>query len=536
MTDVLFSGGTILTMDSYQPRAEAMLIRENRIVAVGPRRKAMAEATHSEPVEIDLKGRTVIPGFNDSHIHVTQLGDRGNSLDLSGMNKAQILESVVEKSQGLKPGAILTGYQWDYPACPDPHLRDLDELVPDRAVLLFQFSGHGAWANSKALALLGISRDTPDWEIGGPDRDEDGELNGIVRELGGAPGIRRLFIKQLGNRKEAGANLQTAMERLREHGITSVQDNTWFPWVVGEIGKLNRRGEQSCRISCWSPGFLGLLDLWFSLKRFNRYWYSRGPRKFFLDGAFSSHTAWLDEPYADKRETSGAGRPVEKIIPWIRRATRQGRQIACHSIGDAATGAYLDAMATMNGPRTMELRHRIEHGQLIRERDIERIVKFGMVVSAQPQAAGTPEKDRALLGPERAVGAYPYRSLIDAGVHLAFGSDYPGELTFEPLLGVHLAVNREGGQAITPEEAIACYTAGSAWAEFKENEKGKLKSGYLCDIAVLSADPTKVDSSTIKDITVDATIVNGKLVYLRSGTELRPGMQVGTDLSLARAE
>lgn len=530
MGDTLFTGGTVITIDENQPRAEAALVRGASIVAVGSASRVQAEARN--PEIIDLRGRTLAPGFNDAHLHVTQLGDRSKYRPLAGLSKAEILEVLVETEKDLKPGDVLLGYDWDYPSCPDPHRKDLDALFPDRPVLLFQFSGHAAWANSKGLELLRLSRSTEDWEMGGVDRDPDGELNGIIREPGQAPGVRRLFIKHMGNRREAKEQLRAAMVRLREHGITSVQDNTWFPWVVSALRDLHDAGELTVRFSCWSPGFLKPLDLWFGLKSFKPDWYSRGPRKHFLDGAFSSHTAWLTQPYADKPETSGAGLAPEKIIPLVRRATRQGRQIACHSIGNASTKAYAEAVQAVCDERphnrcARELRHRIEHGQLIDSVDIEHIASLGMVVSAQPHAAATPEKDITLLGPERAARAYPFRSLLDAGVPLAFGSDYPGEATFDPIYGVHLAVNREGPEAIGPEEALACYTAGSAWAEFREDSKGRIKKGYAADLVILSADPTRIKRESIKDIRVDLTMVDGRTVYTRGPSD-------GTDIDLAR--
>ena len=273
------------------------------------------------------------------------------------------------------------------------------------------------------------------------------------------------------------------------------------------------------------------LDFWLSHKRFEPDWYMRGPRKQFIDGAFSSRTAWLSEPYADDPDSFGTGKSSEAIERWVRKATRQRRQIACHSIGDAATTAYCDAVERLShrskyGENIIRLRHRIEHGQLIAQSDIERIVRLGMVVSAQPHAAADPEKDERLLGPCRARRAYAYRDLLDAGVSLAFGSDYPGEYTFSPLYGIHLAVNREGGQAITAHEAVSCYTAGSAKAEFAENRKGQISAGFLADMVMLSADPTAIDPRTIKDIQVDATIVDGRFVFQRPGTNV-PVQRIG---------
>ena len=195
---------------------------------------------------------------------------------------------------------------------------------------------------------------------------------------------------------------------------------------------------------------------------------------------------------------------------------RRGRQVAAHAIGDAAVTAYVDGYERALrkiGSSQDELRFRIEHGQLIRQDDLPRIKALGMVVSAQPNAAADPEKDLALIGAERLLHAYPYRSILDAGIPLAFGSDYPGEATYDPMFGIHLAVNRDGPERISVDEAIAAYTTGSAYAEFAEDRKGRLSPGYLADMAILSADPASVPPERIREIGVEATIIGGRTVW-----------------------
>jgi predicted amidohydrolase YtcJ len=517
MSETLLTGGVVLTMDGDQPRAEALLIRDNRIAAVGDAAAVRQAASPSAKV-IDLKGKTVMPGFNDGHAHVQDIGSFERQLNIVGLNRTEIIERLMEEDQKLAPGKILMAAHWDYPDCPDPHISYLDRAFPDRPVYLVQFSGHGAWVNTAMLKVIKMDRDTPDWEGGGPDRDENGELNGILREPGMCPGMRKVWFKLLRDKEAVRENLPLALVQLARHGITSAQDNTWFPWYLDAIARVHRNGNLTVRLSCWSFGFFTPLDIWFGLKRFNSDWYARGPRKLGLDGAFSSHTAWLNEPYADQPDTVGSGKSVDQITPKLKRATRQGRQVACHSIGDASTSAYISAAEAVGDPtRIAQLRHRVEHGQLVSHADIERAARLGMVFCGQPYAAANPEKDVALLGEERAARAYPYRSLIDAGIHLAFGSDYPGESTLNPFEAIHVAVNRDSAQAITVQEALYCYTAGSAYAQFKEGEKGTLRPGYLADLVVISDDPTAIDPSLIKDIQVHATLVDGIPVYLRDG-------------------
>jgi predicted amidohydrolase YtcJ len=524
MQDYFITGGTVLTMNPAFPKAEAVFVRGNKITSVGTDAEVRNAADKDTKV-YSLKGRTLIPGFNDCHMHVFNLGQQELMADLTHLSKSEIIQKLKEHESTLKPGEPLMGINWDYPYCPDPHKSDLDTDFPDRPVMLMQFSGHGGWANSAALSFFNMKKGMKDWKLGGPDRDPRGELTGILREPGSNPKFMIYWGKQILKRKAIRKALPIALSQLSSHGITSVQDNTWFGTILSELKALHKKGEQTVRISCWSLGTIPPIDFWFSHRRFNKDWYKLGPRKFFIDGSFSAKTAWLSEPYSDTPDIHPDGKKSKEIAGWLKKATRQKRQIACHAIGDGATKAYCDAAERLSSkPRhekaASQLRHRIEHGQLIDPIDIDRIARFGMVVSAQPHAAADPEKDERLVGPDRARRAYPYRNLLDAGVSLAFGSDHPGEYTFNPLFGIHLAVNREGGQAITPQEAISCYTAGSARAEFEEHRKGQIAIGFLADMVILSEDPTTIDLKTIKDIRVDATIVDGKIVYERPGGEI----------------
>lgn len=517
MSEIIFRNGPVITVNPAAPRARALLVRDARIVAVGDERAVVAQA-RPDAQTIDLRGRALLPGFNDAHIHLANLGIRETQVDLGGLAKAQIIERLKEAEAGLSTGAPLVGFGWDYPSCPDPHRTDLDKAFPERPVVLIQFSGHGGWVNGAMLSLLRLGPDSPGWPMGGAEKDGQGRLTGILREPFNNPRLQRLWFDRVRDRATARAGLEIACRRLAEHGVTSVQDNTWFPVTLSELRRLHAAGELTVRVQAWSLGKVPLLDLAFAFQRFDPDWYAKGPRKFFWDGAFSSRTALLTEPYADQPSTTGHGMSVDEIAAKLRRAYRWRRQVAAHSIGDGATARYVEAAATLpDRERVRSLRLRIEHGQLIRPEDVARIVELGMVVSAQPHAAADPQKDRRLLGPERAAAAYPYRTLLDAGVPLAFGSDYPGEATYDPLFGIHLAVNRDSPEAITVDEAIAAYTAGSAYAEWKEDEKGRLAPGFVADLVVLSDDPTAVAASRLRDIRVERTIVGGRTVFERVG-------------------
>ena len=294
-------------------------------------------------------------------------------------------------------------------------------------------------------------------------------------------------------------HLLRILEEYRRLGITSVQDNTWFPRVLDGLAELRRDGRLTCRFTCWYRGETPLQARLMRLRRVDDPWLRPGPCKYFLDGTFSTRTAWLTEPYADESDHSGLGKSREQIArllePHVRSADpRRRNQVACHAIGDRAVQEFLDAVEELAGryPWITTMRLRLEHAQIIRDADIPRLARLGVLIAAQPHALGTPEKDARLLGARRAEGAYPYRSLLDAGVALSFGSDFPGEPSLDPMLGIHYAVNRGGPQRISAEEALRCYTVGSAHAEMQEEVKGSLAPGMLADVAVLSADPTAV--------------------------------------------
>jgi len=525
MAEIVLFNGTVIPLSRIGARESAVLLRDGKIAAVGADR-AILSAAGRDARRIDLAGRAVIPGFNDDHIHMAGMGNHFNTPNLHGLTKAEILDYLAERYPEPRAADPIFGVQWDYTTCPDPHAQDLDRVFDSTPVILFQYSGHAMWANTAGLRLIGIDERTGDWPSGGAVRDSAGRLTGIVREPYGHQGFQKIFRRRQFDPKSIRQGIPTALALLRENGITSVQDNTWVRAGLSTYRTLHEAGELTCRVSCWSLGETPRpLRYLFEHGRFDPQWYAPGPRKYFLDGAFSSRTAYLVDPYADETDNCGKGRSPQEIEHLMADTARSKRQIACHSIGDRSTKQYCDGVERTidRAPEVREMRWRIEHGQLIRAEDVERLRELGIVVSAQPHALTDPEKDRRLLGDTRAERAYPYRSLIDSGVHLAFGSDFPGEGTFNPLLGIHLTVNREGPEAITPEEALVCYTAGGAYAQFEEERKGTVEVGKYADLAVLSEDPTAVRRETIREIKVDMTIVGGRIVYERSAADSSDG-------------
>lgn len=517
----LYSGGRIVTCDPSRPRAGAVLTVDNRITAVADRPEEID--LPGGPIErIDLAGRTLVPGFNDNHIHAHYFGNQEGSLQLGGLTKQEILDRVrAALAQPDAPSPLLA-FRWDYPSCPDPHRRDLDAISTDHPIILVQFSGHGAWLNTAMLRRLKMLPGQRYCERAEVLKDEAGEPTGIVRELSRFPSFRGMWFRRSMNSRRLEHDFLIALDRLRHAGITSIQDNTWFPPTVPALRRILRRGELTARVQMWSFGELRPMGAWMRIRRDLPPWFVHGPQKFFLDGAFSSHSAWLTEPYADLSHTEyGAGRDAAAVRRYLEPRVRRRQRTAQHSIGDRATKEFLDAVEALapRYPWIGAMRLRIEHGQLIRSEDIERMARLGVIVCAQPNALIDPAKDESLLGHERALRAYPYRSLLDAGVALSFGSDYPGELTYEPLTGIHLAVNRDGPERISAAEALACYTRGSAYAEFMEHEKGMVRPGLLSDFAVLSEDPTTCPPQRIRDIRVEMTVVDGRTVFERTADD-----------------
>jgi hypothetical protein len=509
--------GNIVTMDGSRPRARAIAVRDGEIAYVGEDAQAIRRAGSGAELR-DLGGLAVVPGFNDNHIHAVHMGDHELSPDLSGLDSKAIVELLRGIFPDPAPGETIRAFNWDYPACPDPRKEVLDSAFPRNPVILSQYSGHGQWLNSAALRAIGIGRFGHSPSRGTVLRDPDGEPTGVVRDLGDTKLSRRRNRDVYFDGRQREKRMGIALAAFASHGITSVQDNTWFyPELVG-LRRRYDRGELSARFFCWplgrSPRARLAMDAAFTLGVGVPDWIRPGPVKFFVDGTFSTRNACLSEPFLGGE---GECPPVPEPTHELEFLARTGRQGAFHIIGDKGIRIFLDAYEKVLAryPKLKDQRIRIEHAQLIRKEDVRRIRELGVLISAQPTALNSPEKDILLLGRERALRAYPYRSLIDAGVHLSFGSDIPGESSFNPIGAIHMAANREGPERISAEEALRCYTVGSAYAEFAEDRKGVLKEGMLADFVLLSQDITAAARETIGDTVVFETVVGGRSVYRR---------------------
>lgn len=452
-----------------RPGATAVAIKGDRIDSVGDGDFGAARV-------IDARGATILPAFNDAHVHFL-MGSRSlGELDLHGLaTQAEVEQRITEYSR-RHDGSWLLGRGWLYSAFPGgmPTVELLDRLVPDRPAYLESFDAHTGWANSRALAIAGARTGTVLKESAMvavtrriPQRTEDEELEAL------RAGMRLAASRGVASVQEAGdgQNQLRLWELLREGGELTLRARLAFDLTPGT--DLDAYGEA----------------------RAGDGWISTGIFKAFADGVVESRTAAMLEPYVDSDER---GRPLwepDQLAAAVRRADTLGWQVQVHAIGDAAIRMALDAYAKTTPGR----RHRIEHVETPHPSDLLRFAPLGVVASMQPQHADPrlTEVWRRSLGPERAARGWPWRALIGSGAHVAFGTDWP-VVPLDPVASIDAA-----GHDIGRDAAIRAWTSGSAYAEHAEHEKGEVREGYLADLAVID----------LEDSTVKATVVGGRVVY-----------------------
>jgi len=510
MQELILYNGCIITLDDKQPKVEAVYVLNEKIKKVGTDKEILKLKSENTKI-IDLKKKTLIPGFNDNHIHSVIMGHHLFIPNLNGLNEKEIIDVLKDRYKDVKQDKIIKAIGWDFTHCKNPDKSILDRVFPRNPVVLIQYSGHGMWLNSAALDKFKLYKYKNNQGIS---KDKNGELTGLIKDDGAYIVHNALYSKVLFNKKLIKKYLNRSLAEFQKFGITSVQDNTWSPVVVSVLNSLKKNHKLSVRFSCWALGINSFSKFLFAFSKYDKEWITRGPDKYFLDGTFSTKSAWLTEPYRDDPANYGSGSVIYNNLENILIESQYNKRgLAFHAIGDRAIEEFLNTVGKLNCNESIKnLRIRLEHAQLIRKDDIKRLKEYGILISAQPSAIYSFEKDKMLIGEKRAIEAYPYKSILKAGIPLSFGSDFPGELTLNPLKIIHNAVNHPGDEGITPYEALKCYTAGSAYAEFKENEKGSITSGKFADMVVLSEDILNANHKRIKDIRVDMTIVGGKVI------------------------
>ena len=521
----------VWTGDPRRPWADAVAVRGDRIAAVGSSAEVKKMAGAGTRI-VDGQGRMMVtPGFIDTHVHFLTGGYGLASVQLrDARTPAEFTARIKAYAQTLPPGAWITEGNWDHEQWGGelPRRDWIDSVTPNTPVWINRLDGHMNLANSLALQKAGVTRATPEVEGGTIVRDASGEPTGVLKD--NAMGLVNRVVPDPTAEQEARA-LDAAMRHVAEQGVTSVHNmGTWGELAAFE--RAHQAGRMGTRIYAAVP-----LASWARLRDTiaarggsrGDAWLRIGALKGFVDGSLGSHTAAFFEPFTDAPNDRGLlVNTAEDLYAWTSGADRAGLQVLVHAIGDRAINLQLgifERVAAENGPR--DRRFRIEHAQHIAPADIRRFAKLGVIPSMQPYHAIDDGRwaDR-VIGPERAKTTYAFRSLLDAGARVAFGSDW-FVAPPTPLEGIYAAVTRRtlddkrpGGwvpeQKIPVEDALRAYTATAAYASFEEREKGTLERGKLADLVVLDRDLTRIPPETIREARVVLTVVGGRVVHERA--------------------
>ncbi|MBV8709618.1 MAG: amidohydrolase [Acidobacteriaceae bacterium] len=545
---LLLVNGKIWTVNPALPEVEAVAITNNRIVAVGSSEEISSWKRPGIPM-IDLEGRRVLPGFNDAHVHFYSGGANLTGPQLRYTKSQDEFRNTLAVFVKNQPkGRWITGGNWDHENWTPARLptRELiDDATGDWPVLINRLDGHMSLANSLALKLAGVNKNTKDVPGGVIVRDANGNPTGILKDA--AQELVERIIPPPSEQQIIDA-VRAAQNYANAQGVTSVQDMSASPVIFHAYQTMLHNGQLRVRISGHQPlgSWQRLANVGIAADFGNEYLHIGG-LKGFADGSLGSTTALLFQPYLDSPNTSGIPSAElsnpQGMFRNIEGADAAGLQIAIHAIGDKANNTILgfyDRLQQEHGPRDRRLR--IEHAQHLTAADIPRFGQLGVIASMQPYHAiddGRWAEKR--IGPERAKTTYAFRALLDTGAILAFGSDWD-VAPMTPLMGIYGAVTRRTldgkrpngwvpEQKITVAEAVKAYTMGSAYASFEEKLKGSIEPGKLADLVVLTDDIFTVDPVKIADTKVYMTIFDGKIIVgkdpgpyerLPSGLLLRP--------------
>jgi predicted amidohydrolase YtcJ len=524
----IIENARVYTMDHDLPHAEAIAVRDDRVIAVGAR--GDLDSLRGEKRRVDAAGRAIIPGLIDAHIHFLQYSRSLAKIDLDGVkSKEEVLARVTGKARELGPGRWILGGGWNNNlwSPPDfPTRHDLDRVAPDNPVYLDRKDLHSCWVNSLALQHAAVTRDTPDPPGAAVGRDDAGEPDGMFYES--AVRIMRDAIDE--PPEEPVKAMRRGFSALAAMGITGFHDCEG-PDAFAAFQALDAAGELPLRVI--------ILLAYYRLEEaistglttgFGSDYLRTGPVKIFSDGSLGSMTAEMLEEYECCPGNRGIGTiPQDELEAAIAQAAAAGIPSAIHAIGDAANRRVLDAFQRAGetlGKQHSEqrLRHRIEHAQLLHPDDIPRLAQLGVTASMQPLHATSDMQAADRLWGARSRYGYAWRSVLDSGALLAFGSDAPVE-TPDPFAGMHAAVTRQDRddqppegwypqERITVEEAVRAYTEGAARScPYLPHVTGTLAPGSAADLVVLDRDVFTIDPREIKHAVPVATLVAGRPVY-----------------------
>jgi predicted amidohydrolase YtcJ len=519
--DLALTSGKVLTMNQSQPCSEAVAIKDDRIVQVGTNEEVEPWIGKNTQV-INLKGKTVVPGFIDTHIHVADFGRLLRWIDLSDVGSLKEMQESLSRHVAKAPkGKWLLGRGWDQTRFAEKRLPtrfDLDLVSPDNPVIFYQQNGQVCVVNTKALELAGVTRLTPVPLGGAIDKNgKTGELTGVLRD--NATNLVWKIVPEPSEEELAEA-AGLACQKIVEAGVTSVHWMVLSSVEIQVIHRLRRQNKLPLRVYVVIPASLlddvsGLgLHLGFedNMVRF-------GGVEIGADGYLAARTAALLQTYSDDPATSGRLLCTqEEMNAAAAKILKAGLQLVIHAVGDKAVDAALTAIEEISSeaPRK-DVRNRIEQAAVLNEELINRMKKQEVIVSVQPCVVASEFSVWSAtehLGAERARWLYPLKTLLEKGIRVVSGSDCPME-PLSPLLGVQTAVTRKSfpEERVTVDAALRMYTVDAAYSSNEENIKGSVETGKLADLVVLSRDPFSVSPSEIASISVELAILGGKVVY-----------------------
>ncbi|MGC2697066.1 MAG: amidohydrolase [Candidatus Angelobacter sp.] len=528
--DLIITNAKIWTVDKARPNAEALAVLGERIVAVGS--AGEVDAWHGPQTKVlDAQGRLLLPGFNDAHVHFVDGGDHLSAVQLKdAASPEEFARRIGDRVKTTAKGEWIVGGDWDEQKWSPPNLPTkelIDPVTPDTPVWVNRYDGHESLANSVVLRLAGITSKTPDPDGGQIVRDPQGNPTGVLRDSAQALVNKVMPAMSAAHRMRA---IHQAIDHAASVGVTSVQDMNPSYEDVKAYAELQEKGALTVRIYVapmeteWKDqAKLGIRHA------FGTALLRMGAVKGYADGSLGSETAYFFDPYTDAPNTHGLlsdeMHPVSAMQQRLRGADAAGLQLCIHAIGDRAISITLDMFNQIertNGKR--DRRWRIEHSQHVAAKDFARYARLGVIASVQPyHAIDDGRWAEGRIGPDRIKRTYAFRTFLENGVRLAFGTDW-SVAPLSPMLTVYAAVTRAtldgknpGGwvpeQKLTVPEAIEAYTMGSAYAEFQEKEKGSITPGKLADFVVLSDDIFKIPPTAIKNVKVEATFLGGKQVF-----------------------
>ena len=528
--DVLFVNAAVWTGVPGAPPASVVAVGDGRILAVGTE-EDVASYRADKTTVIDLQGRSLLPGFIDSHVHFTDGGFKLSGVQLRDAASREEFILRIGNFAATHPGDVwITGGDWDHEAWGGelPHRDLIDPVTRGHAVFVNRLDGHMALANSIVLERAGITNDTPDPPGGEIVRDPDGRATGVLKD----EAMNLVFDVMPGpSEEEMDRAVQAAIRHALSLGVTQVHDmGTWEH--LEAYRRAQAQGRLPMRIYSVVP-----MDSWERLRDYmdehgpgdDRLWW--GGLKAFVDGSLGSTTAWFYEPYTDDPSTTGLlTNDTTELRRWILDADQAGLHTIVHAIGDRANDWLLDVFEEAGRAHVRsDRRPRIEHAQHLSSAAIPRFAELGVIASAQPyHAADDGRWAERRIGPDRLKTTYAFRSLLDAGAELALGSDWT-VAPMNPLAGLDAAITRRTLDGANPEgwvpeeriqleEALVGYTSAAARAGYSDDRVGRIVTGLRADLVVLSDDIFEVDPLLVGTLQVDLTMVDGEIVFERSGS------------------